>query len=61
MNRKLPKADTNLLNDDIIKVMDMMYSPQEYSCEEQAEGLTETFFPHNIEEAKEFILSLDEV
>ena len=61
VNRKLPKADTNLLNDDIIKVMDMMYSPQEYSRDDQAEGLTELFFSHDIEKAKEFILSLDEV
>ena len=58
---KLPKADKNLQNDDIIKVMDMMYSPTLYNRDEQAENLAELFFSHDIEKAKQFVRSLDDV
>ena len=41
--------------------MDMMYSPTLYNRDEQAENLAELFFSHDIEEAKQFVRSLDDV
>lgn len=41
---ELPTADTHLMNEDVIKVMDTIYPPSTYSRQEQVDNVQDDFF-----------------
>ena len=58
-NGELPSPDKYLLNEDVMKVMDVSYPTTEYSRKEQSENLAEDYFGTNstTKEAVHFILN----